>query len=177
MSIAYAILVSLSDCPKSGYDLAKAFDGSVGFFWQATHQQIYRELTKLESQNWISAQVIAQSGRPDKKLFSLTDLGQTRLKEWISQPCQPEASKDELMVKVFAGYLVAPEVLVKEITRQRQLHAERLAVYQEIDRQMCEGNLNCTDIQVKYAYLTLRRGIRFEQDWIEWCDESIDMLA
>ena len=45
MSLAHAILVSLVCEPKSGYDLAKQFDGTVGFFWQATHQQIYRDLT------------------------------------------------------------------------------------------------------------------------------------
>jgi DNA-binding PadR family transcriptional regulator len=31
----------------------------VGIIWQATHQQIYRELTKLEQQNWIAAEAIA----------------------------------------------------------------------------------------------------------------------
>jgi DNA-binding PadR family transcriptional regulator len=59
ISLAHAILVSLVCEPKSGYALAKQFDGTVGFFLQATHQQIYRELTKLEQQNWIAAEVIA----------------------------------------------------------------------------------------------------------------------
>ena len=31
----------------SGYELAKTFDSSIGFFWKADHQQIYRELSKL----------------------------------------------------------------------------------------------------------------------------------
>jgi DNA-binding PadR family transcriptional regulator len=64
MSLAHAILVSLVDCPSSGYDLAKKFDGSVGFFWQATHQQIYRELHRLQDKGWIDAEVIAQESRP-----------------------------------------------------------------------------------------------------------------
>ena len=44
MALAHAILATLMDCPCSGYDLRKRFEGSVGFFWQASFQQIYREL-------------------------------------------------------------------------------------------------------------------------------------
>jgi DNA-binding PadR family transcriptional regulator len=63
-----------------GYDLSKRFDGSVGFFWNATQQQIYRELAKLEDQGWISPQTISQQGRPDKKLYSVTDFGRKHRK-------------------------------------------------------------------------------------------------
>ncbi|MCX7595443.1 MAG: PadR family transcriptional regulator, partial [Fischerella sp.] len=84
MALAHAILASLIGRPCSGYDLAKQFDGSVGFFWQATHQQIYRELSKLETQGWITSEIISQEGRPDKKLYSVTELGKQQLKEWIA---------------------------------------------------------------------------------------------
>jgi DNA-binding PadR family transcriptional regulator len=79
MAIAHAILVSLINTPASGYELAKQFEASVGFFWKATYQQIYRELTKLEDLGWISARVIAQETRPDKKLYSVTELGKQQL--------------------------------------------------------------------------------------------------
>ncbi|HEY9751061.1 MAG TPA: PadR family transcriptional regulator, partial [Allocoleopsis sp.] len=86
MSLAHAILVLLTDSPQSGYDLAKRFDGSVGFFWQASHQQIYRELAKLEAQQWVEAEAIAQTGRPDKKLYHVTEIGQQQLILWMQQP-------------------------------------------------------------------------------------------
>ena len=28
----------------------------------------------------------------------------------------------------------------------------------------------------QFRYLTLRRGIRYEQDWISWCDEVLEFL-
>ena len=101
MSLAYALLVSLIQEPKSGYDLAKQFDGSVGFFWQATHQQIYRELTKLEQQGRITAEAIAQEGRPDKKVFSVTSLGLSHLKTWLFQSSNIAPSKDEFLLKIY----------------------------------------------------------------------------
>ncbi|MFN9208689.1 MAG: PadR family transcriptional regulator, partial [Pseudanabaena sp.] len=29
----------------------------------------------------------------------------------------------------------------------------------------------------RFAYLTLRRGISFEQGWIDWCDEALNLVA
>lgn len=54
MALPHAILVSLSEQAGSGYELARCFaatpvaspapESSVGYFWAATHQQIYRTL-------------------------------------------------------------------------------------------------------------------------------------
>ncbi|MCS6814837.1 MAG: PadR family transcriptional regulator, partial [Cyanobacteria bacterium] len=60
MALSHALLSLLLHQPSSGYDLAKQFDcsveGSVGFFWGASHQQIYRELTRLEEQGWLRSE-------------------------------------------------------------------------------------------------------------------------
>ena len=73
MALRDAILVSLSDGPMSGYDLAKHFDQTVGFFWRATHSQIYRELSKLKDKGLVTAEEISQSGKPNRILYSITE--------------------------------------------------------------------------------------------------------
>ncbi len=47
MSLKHAILGFLELSPFSGYDLKKAFDGSVQHFWPADQAQIYRTLNQL----------------------------------------------------------------------------------------------------------------------------------
>ena len=49
MSLPHAILTALLEKPSSGLELTRRFDRSIGYFWSATHQQIYRELGKLEA--------------------------------------------------------------------------------------------------------------------------------
>ena len=56
MALAEAILVCLTERPMSGYDLAKNFDASIGFFWRASHQQIYRELGRLREKGYVVSQ-------------------------------------------------------------------------------------------------------------------------
>lgn len=175
MAIAHAILAVLVNQPCSGYDLAKQFDSSVGYFWQASHQQIYRELGKLEAQGWIEAEIIPQEGRPDKKLYSVTEFGQQQLVQWLTQPCDPAVIKDELLVKVFAGDLIAPAVLIAELKRHRHIHQEKLSVYQAIAQEHFRQPENLP-LEAKLQYLTLRRGIRYETDCISWCEEAIEQL-
>ena len=176
MSLAYAILVSLISEPKSGYDLAKQFDGTVGFFWQATHQQIYRELTKLEQQNWIVAEAIAQEGRPDKKIFSVNDLGLSHLKTWLLQSSEVATVKDEFLLKIYAGYLIPEEAIAQKIKDHQQLHQKQLEIYQAIERNFFSSPQNCPK-ESRFAYLTLRRGINFEKGWLNWCEEALQLLA
>ena len=55
MSLPHALLTSLLEKSSSGYELARRFERSIGYFWKATHQQIYRELGRMEAQGWIAA--------------------------------------------------------------------------------------------------------------------------
>ena len=54
MSLSHVLLTSLIERPSSGFELARRFDKSMGFFWKATHQQIYREFGTMQSKGWIS---------------------------------------------------------------------------------------------------------------------------
>lgn len=175
MALAHAIVAFLVDRPGSGYDIAKRFNGSVGFFWKATHQQIYRELARLEIQGWVGFESVAQASRPDKKLYHLTDLGRQQLIDWVAQPADVMPIKEELLVKLFVGNLVPRRVILQELQRHRQYHEEKLAEFQAIAQQHF-ADLTELPIDSQFQYLTLRRGIRYETDYIAWCEEAIQLL-
>ncbi|NES70967.1 MAG: PadR family transcriptional regulator [Okeania sp. SIO2D1] len=175
MSLAYAILATLASEPASGYDLAKKFDTSVGFFWQASHQQIYRELNKLEEKEWIEAETVFQEGRPNKKVYTLTTLGKQKMIEWIAKPGKISRHKEEVLVKLFAGYLVPPRILIRELERHRQLHLRQLEKYKGM-QQKYFANPPSLDFPSKCQYLSLRQGIRYEHDYVGWCEEAISLL-
>ena len=177
MALSHAMLVALSDCSCSGYDLAKRFDGSVGFFWKASHQQIYRELTKLEDQGLIVAgEVIQQSGRPAKTLYELTELGRSHLRDWIAGPTKLAPTKDELLVKLFAGDLVETATILQLLEEQQYLHQAQLKVYQGIEQEHFPQPEALSE-QGRFQYLTLRNGIHFERGWLDWCEEAIANLT
>lgn len=176
MSLAYAILAALADRACSGYDLAKSFDASLGYFWTATHQQIYRELAQLEERQWIQGRAINQTDRPNKTLFHITPEGTTALRAWITQPSKPSKVREEILVKLFAGGLVAPAVSIAELQRLRRGHHQQLATYRRLEKTFFADPTQLA-LGERCQYLTLRNGIRYEQYWLDWCDEALGMLA
>ena len=175
MALAHAILALLVDFPQSGYDLTKSFEESVGCFWKATHQQIYRELAKLEAQGWLQSAIVPQDGRPDKKLYTVTDLGHHHLTQWIAEPCDTTSIKEALLVKVFVGSLVPIHVIRQQLAQHRQLHAKQLADYRQLEATFFQTPASLS-LKEKLQYLVLRKGVRYETDWIDWCDEALACL-
>ncbi|WP_404790345.1 PadR family transcriptional regulator [Altericista sp. CCNU0014] len=175
MSLAYAILAVLSDRECSGYDLAKHFEASVGYFWAATHQQIYRELAQLEAKGWVKSQTVRQEDRPNKKLFAPTPLGRSKMVEWMVQPSKQSKHKEEILVKLFAGHLIEPAATIAQLQRAQQDHQQQLQEYQGIAQQYFPHPEALTYAE-KCQYLTLRQGICHETNWIAWCEEAIAAL-
>jgi DNA-binding PadR family transcriptional regulator len=132
MSLPHALLTSLLERPSSGMDLASRFERSIGYFWSATHQQIYRELGRLEAAGWV-ASVPAETGRGRKRIYSVLPAGQEELRRWVQQSEDPRPARDELMVRLRAEAVVGPTDLNVEIGRLLTLHRERLAHYREIE--------------------------------------------
>ncbi len=176
MALAHTILATLGDEAYSGYDLWKKFSQSIKCYWQASQQQIYRELSKLEKEGAIASQIIPQEGRPDKKLYQITDKGIEILKDWLLEPAEPMAIREELLVKVIAAKLLPKSVILEQIKRRHQIHTQQLSHYQKMqqDKFPAPGQLS---YEQKCIYLTLRRGIRYESNWIDWCDEAIALLS
>jgi DNA-binding PadR family transcriptional regulator len=175
MALSHALLATLSNGHYSGYDLSKQFAGSVGFFWQATQQQIYRELTKLEEQGYLSAEVVPQSGRPDKRMLTITAAGKDYLREWIRAPCSVSPLRDDLLVKLFAGHVSDRSTLRQELEHHRSQHQASLAAYRQIESKHFQGSELCEPID-QLRYLTLLNGLQFETGWLTWCEKAIAML-
>lgn len=172
MALSHAILVSLLDRAHSGYDLAKRFDQTVGFFWPVSHQQIYQELHKLARAEWVRGETVEQADRPNRIVYELTTEGRRALDAWLQEPTTPPSFKEELLVKLFALAPDNAEALGHELVRRRDLHVARLARYESIMAEHYPEPASLNDRR-KGRYLGLRMGILTERTTIAWCEEAI----
>lgn len=175
VALEHAILVSLTELSGSGYELARRFDKSIGFFWSATHQQIYRVLGRMDSAGWIVGAAVVQDGRPDKKVYSVSDEGRAELDRWIAQPTDPSRLRDELAVKIRGAAHGDLGALASEVRRHRSVHVERLELYRLIEKRDFPSPADLTGTAL-HQYLVLRGGIRVEEGFAEWCDEVLERL-
>ena len=125
MALAEAILVCLAEEPLTGYELAKSFDTSSGFFWRADHQQIYRELKRLRENDWVSDELVVQQGRPNKRRYSITAAGRAHLMEWSQQSQTPPPIKDDLLVKLYSLADVDAMAVREQIADRLAGHRDR----------------------------------------------------
>ncbi len=176
MALEHAILVSLAERSASGYDLARRFDASIGNFWKATHQQIYKVLARMDTDGLVAAQVVEQDGRPDKKVYVITDAGRAELEEFSRTPTRPEALRSELAVKLRALPFGDRDAIVETVRTRRAEHAEKLAYYELSAKRYYPDPDAVPDDEVG-AWLVLRGGMRAERTGLEWCDEILQTLG
>jgi DNA-binding PadR family transcriptional regulator len=177
MALKHTILAFLSRQPMSGYDVAKEFaEGFGSCFWKASQQQVYAELTKLEQQGKVTYEAIPQPGRLNKKIYSITEQGQQDLLDWLTKPSEPTAIREDLGVMGLAGHLVSPQVVIREIERRRQLHREMAEHVKKLDEHFAK-HLDSLEPKDLYMHLIIRRGIRYQEEWVAWCDEALEAIA
>ena len=179
MSLTHAILTSLLEKPCTGAELARRFDKSLGHFWQATHQQIYRELGKLEESGLVESHGLPSS-RGQQRHFDVLGAGRTELLRWCSLEGEPRPIRDSLLVRLRAAAVLgtdgAAEDVVAEMRRHRGLHQAVLAGYLDIERRDFPADARrsrADDLQLA----VLQAGIVYEQSWLDWCGQVLTELA
>lgn len=175
MSLPHAILTALFDDDLTGYELARQFEVSLGFFWQASHQQIYRELKKLLNEQLLDAKDVPQQGKPDKKIYSLTNKGRDSLSDWVMQTSKARSGKDELLIRLYNLGQGQDDSIIEAIEQRLQRREERLKLYLRIEAKNYQ-NPERFSRRKQGIYLALRSGIMQEENTIAWCKEALNFL-
>jgi DNA-binding PadR family transcriptional regulator len=179
MSLRNAALAALLEGEASGYDLAKGFNASVANFWMATPQQLYRELDKAEVEGLVSARLVVQERKPNKRLFSLTDRGRRALAEFTATPPKPTAFRDELLVKVQAVDIGDGAAVQSAIAAFRDTATAKIARYERLRTRLLSGRSeeeHLANAERIGPYLTLLRGLSFERENVRWADLALSVL-
>ncbi len=177
MSLKHAILSLLVESERSGYDLTKNFESSVAFYWSASHQQIYKTLGDMHDKNWVSLKHQAQSGKPDKKIYSLTDDGAAELKRWAVEPVKQAAPKNQLLIKLMLARLVGTEPILEQLNGELKRVYKEIATYSKIEKQYFSSKpSHDTHLKNVTSYLTLRNGLLSAHAELDWLHEAIEML-
>lgn len=173
MSLPHALLTSLLEKPSSGSELARRFGKSIGYFWQASHQQIYRELGRLEEAGWVQSEA-EEGARGRKKNYRVLPAGKKELQRWLAEPSEHKNLRDEMMVKVRAAAVIGPNGLKADLLTRLASHQDRLAEYRQIEK---KDFANCTaKPERNLQYLLLQAGIEYESMYIHFCKTVLEQL-
>jgi len=175
MSLPHAILTALLERPSSGLELTRRFDMSIGYFWSATHQQIYRELGRLESQGHIRALPAEQPARGQKKAYEVLPAGRAELARWTAKAQDPKPLRDTLLLRLRAAAVVGTAGIEDDLRRHLALHERQLAEYREIEER--DFGVGRDTAQDRLRHLILRAGIDLETFWTGWLTHALEELG
>ncbi|MET9908134.1 PadR family transcriptional regulator [Streptomyces sp. NPDC006476] len=172
MSLPHAILTALLEKPSSGLELTRRFDRSIGYFWSATHQQIYRELGKLEAEGHIRALPTEQPARGQKKSYEVLPAGRAELARWTAASQDPRPHRDTLLLRLRASAVVGTEGIEADLRRHLDLHRRQLAEYEEIEKRDFPPGRDTSEDRLRH--LVLRAGIELETFWTRWLTDALE---
>ena len=175
MSLPHVILTVLSTRDATGYDITKEFSASIGYFWKASHQQVYRELNKMAQNEMVTCELQPQDGKPDRKVYSITDAGRAALGEWFEQPMVHPTVRDEFSAKLMACNIQASNPFQFQLSELVEESKLLITHYKEIEATHY-ADVASLSKQMRLERLTLRRNLLTRQAWIDWAEEVLDEL-
>jgi PadR family transcriptional regulator, regulatory protein AphA len=168
------MLGMLSIRPMSGYDIKKAVEGSINYFWTESYGQIYPMLKSLVAERLVTKTVKKQAGRPDRHVYTLTAGGRKELHTWLTGRVMPTVERNELLLKLFFGEENSIPVNVKHIEEYRKIQTELHEAVTTIERTIRSQHTESPD--APYWLMTVNYGKKISKARLDWCDETLAKL-
>lgn len=166
--LSYGLLSLLSIKSSTGYDLTL----SINKFWRSTHSAIYPLLSELEEEEYVESILIQQKGKPDKKMYSLTENGIKVLHKWFTDETSEAVVRDEATLKLYCMQLMDSdevENLLNEIEGKYIKKLEHHKNYLEKIYLRSSEDAEATAKSSFGAYILIQRSMNEALMGIEWC--------
>jgi PadR family transcriptional regulator AphA len=157
--VSYLVLGFIAYGPATPYDLKRMVAESVGHFWMFPHSQLYAEPARLVKLGLL-AEEQEEHGRR-RRVYSITEAGRRALEAWLREPTsEPPQIRDIGLLKLFFSGSFDSDSVVALAHAQEQSHREKLAHYEEIEREIPDDE--------SFGHATLRMGLAAEHAFIEF---------
>lgn len=160
--------------PMSGYDLGQVIRDSVGHFWNESYGQIYPNLKRLAEAGQVTAQTERQKGKPERHVYSITKKGRKRLAAWLEVKPQPEIARNELLLKLFFGAQISPEISIQHVERMVESERAFLREFKRIELEEIAKSEQYPD--APYWKMAARFGQLELEAHQRWGEETLDEL-
>ena len=133
MDVKTVCLGMLTDGPASGYDLKKQFESTFSHFFAAGYGSIYPALSSLAEQGLVNCEEIPQQGKPDRKVYQITEQGWAYLREALRDPSPCHKIRSEFLATMCFAHLMQPEDIEAVIDHRLREIAGYQAMFRELE--------------------------------------------
>ncbi len=126
MNVRTLCLAILNVGNATGYEIKKlSIEGKYSYFVDASFGSIYPALSKLETDGLVTSRQELQSGKPPRKIYSITDSGRSALIEALMEPPGPDLFRSEFLLVAMCAEMLPRDTITAAIDdRLRMLNEE-----------------------------------------------------
>lgn len=116
MNVKTLILAILNFQEATGYEIKKlSTEGVYSYFVEISYGSIYPTLSKLEADDMVTVRTEAQDGKPDRKVYSITDAGRVEFATSLATPPALDKFKSEFLLVALTAELGTKASITKAI--------------------------------------------------------------
>ena len=128
MNVKTLCLGILSFGDATGYEIKKmSADGRFSHFIDASYGSIYPALVRLTEEGLVSCREEHQSGKPDRKVYSMTEKGRAALLEALRETPPPDKYRSEFLFLMVCAGLLDRDRVARAIDERMALHDAQIA--------------------------------------------------
>src|SRR5215218_513696 len=162
----HPLLALLANGPAHGYELKQAMEQQFGSVLPPLNAgQIYTTLSRLERDDLVQDNAVEQNGRPNKRVYDLTEKGRAELAGWIGDATPATRLKDDFFMKLILARAAGIADPLELIARQRAAYLQAL---RELDDINANGDETAA-LLVEGAALHLEADLK----WLDLCEQRM----
>lgn len=178
--LKHGILGLLNYGSMTGYEINKAFKDSLSYFWNAQTSQIYRELQTIKKNGWATDTLVEQIGKPDKKIFTITESGREELNRWLVEDNTEFVTRMPLLMKTFFRGERSLDENIEYFTQLSDMGTDFLTQFQSEPPKVEDYAKNLRDpMNAIYWKMTVDFGamyIKMYFEWVQKCKKELEEI-
>jgi DNA-binding PadR family transcriptional regulator len=174
------ILLGLLDKPRSGYEVKKMFESTMGHFWAVELSQIYTTLYRMQKETLVTSHSEFSSLGPNRRVYNLTRKGNDLLLEWLGSSPEMGDERFSYLSKLFFMDRLSDTksvlAFMRELRKKFSIRLEKLEEVERLWQEECPSFPENLPNELFYPFLTLRCGLMRLEASLRWCDECIQSI-
>jgi DNA-binding PadR family transcriptional regulator len=134
VNVPVTLLGLLERGPSHGYDLKRDYDLYFGRGKQVQFGQVYSTLSRLARDGKVIAGEAEPGSGPDRKRYTVTDLGVSEVETWLAETVEPEPHLQTVLFAKVMLALVLGKQAANYLNAQRTTHLRRMRELTELKR-------------------------------------------
>jgi len=120
--------------PSHGYELKRDYDSYIGLGRSLPFGQVYATLSRLARDGKVVSGEAEPGAGPDRKRYTITDLGKQDVATWLSEAIEPEPHLQTVLFAKVVLSLMLDRSAKGYLEIQRAAHLQRMRELTELKR-------------------------------------------